>query len=446
MNKRNIHFLYVIGLIGLTFLLGACESGRGYSARSWSYETQTAQTPPASLKDLDAAANENPDADTLSDNAPGQSAPTLTPQTQTVKVGLLLPLSGQHKLLGEAMLNAAQIALFDIGHTNFELLPRDTKATRDGARDAARSAIQDGAELILGPVFADAVRGAKNVASSANVNVIGFSTDWILAGGNTFIMGFLPFDQIRRVADHAYSNGLEKIAILAPRSAYGDIVVNAWLSMAERYGMPKPEITSFSPQTANLSPIVRKFAQYDERQAQIELDEELESPLELEPPFDAVLMPVGGELALSIANLLTHYDLPPGMVRRIGTGLFDDRGLAAEPSLSGAWFAAPSPTLRKSFEKRYQALYGLQPARLTTLAYDATALAAVLAQRGIQRTGRPDFSRAAITNPNGFAGIDGIFRFRSDGTAERGLALLEFRHRGTRILDEPPRTFQNFKY
>jgi hypothetical protein len=54
----------------------------------------------------------------------------------------------------------------------------------------------------------------------------------------------------------------------------------------------------------------------------------------------------------------------------------------------------------------------------------------------------PDFSAAAIANPNGFAGADGIFRFRGDGIAERGLAVLEVRREGFRTISPAPEDFR----
>jgi hypothetical protein len=159
-------------------------------------------------------------------------------------------------------------------------------------------------------------------------------------------------------------------------------------------------------------------------------------------PFDAVLMPTGGEQARAIGSLLTYNQLPPSKVRRIGTGLFDDNALATEANLDGAWFAAPSPNSRKAFEGRYIRTYGAKPQRLATLAYDSTALAAILARTGLQQQGRPAFTRQDLMNPNGFAGIDGIFRFRPNGTAERGLAILTFKNGQVAVLDNPPSTFE----
>ena len=247
------------------------------------------------------------------------------------------------------------------------------------------------------------------------------------------------------------------IAVIAPETHYGRAVLSAHQAIANRVNLFATEdVTIFSPHSSNLAPDIRNFTRYDERILQAKLEKDALLPeeekgeikdeeidlLQYPPPFDAVLMPVGGDLARSVSNLLSHYDLPPHTVKRLGTGLLDDPALATEQSLNGAWFAAPSPQLRTSFEQRYKSIYNKAPPRLSTLAYDATALAAVLAQRGLKSQGRPAFTHSDITNPNGFSGIDGIFRFRPNGTAERGLAILELHEGDIRIIDDAPRTFQ----
>jgi len=351
------------------------------------------------------------------------------------------------------MLQASQLALFDVGHASFELMPRDTKGTAKGAEEAALDVIEQGAKLILGPVFSHSVSSVKSIARRANVNVVGFSTDWTLAGGNVFIMGFMPFDQIQRLGQYLAFRNPGRLGIFAPGTDYGRVVASSFKTVAQHYDLGPPEATFFSRDSRNLTPEIRSFTRFDEREAAKEMLEAalVENPedamietlmADIELPYDAVLLPVGGQTALSISNLLSHFDMPPSRVQRLGTGLFDDDGLATEKSMDGAWFAAPSPKLRKPFEKRYRDLYGQAPQRLSTLAYDATALAAVLAHQGIQAQGIPDFSRRAITNPNGFSGIDGIFRFRSNGAVERGLAILEYKHGKIVILEDAPTTFQ----
>ncbi|PCI57174.1 MAG: penicillin-binding protein activator [Alphaproteobacteria bacterium] len=413
-----------------SFILSGCVSSGGYNTQPWTGSNQpsgqnAAQTP----NDLSIIAVEQQRL-----GAPNQAQPNGLPP---VKVAILLPLSGQHSKLGQAMLNAAQIALFDVGYDNFELLPKDTKGTPEGARNAARSALQDGAKLVLGPVFSTSVKAARQVTQSANINMIAFSTDWQLANSHTFLIGFLPFDQVERVVRYASNAGYNRIGVLSPRDSYGNGVVAAYQSVARRAGIETSRIERFAPQGHDLGTIMKSFSDYDARRA---------SKNAHGTPFNAVLMPVGSTIARQVGSFLDHYDLPASQVKRLGTGLMDDPALARDKSMDGAWFAAPAPTARLKFERRYNSIYYAKPPRIASLAYDATALAASLARIGLKYDNRPAYNRRAITNPNGFSGVDGIFRFRSDGIVERGLAILEYRNGSIVVIDKAPKTFQRQAY
>jgi ABC-type branched-subunit amino acid transport system substrate-binding protein len=336
---------------------------------------------------------------------------------EKVRVALLLPLSGKNTDLGQSMLKAAQMALFDVGSANFVLNPRDTKSTPEGAAAAAAAAVANGDQLILGPIFADDVKAAKPAANG--LPVVAFTTDWKIAGGNTYIMGFLPFPQVSRVAQFAQLQGLGRFGVFAPQTEYCDVVVSTLRSSADI-----DRIGRYMPQQTDLNDTVKQF---------IDESKTPEGGLR----YQALMLPLGGESLRSLASVLNVNGLTNKQVKLVGTGLWDDTNLTRDPSLYGGWFAAPDPKLRADFERRYQENYGAAPLRLASLAYDATALAAVLA-----RTAPKDpYSRSNLTNPRGFAGIDGIFRFRGDGLAERGLAVLEIQSGHTRVVDPAPTAF-----
>ncbi len=417
--------------IGALFALSGCVSNGGYTKTPWIPKEQSSAKP----------AQENPNE--LSANAvsnfdiENQQAMTNADNIPPVKVAILLPMSGQHIKLGHSMLNAAQLALFDLGFDNFELLPKDTMGTPNGAEAAARAAVNDGAQLVLGPVFSASVKSARPVIHGAGLNMVPFSTDWTLADKKTFMIGFLPFDQIERVTSYAASQGLTRIGVLSPQDNYGDAVVSAYAKIAKHTGTKNTLTQRFAPQGNDLSLMVRKFSDYDNRKASGNMNN---------VPFDAVLLPVGGPLARQVGSFLNHYDMPPSHIRRLGTGLMDDTVLATDKTLDGTWFAAPDPALRRKFTTKYKQTYFETPPRIASLAYDAAALSIILARISLQNGGALDYSHRAITNPNGFAGVDGIFRFRNDGISERGLAVLEFNRGRIKVIDNAPRTFQNMGY
>jgi ABC-type branched-subunit amino acid transport system substrate-binding protein len=374
--------------------------------------------------DFDMGTNNSPWAK----NSSTQTSPTYAPVSAPammqnngfenlppVKVAILLPLSGPQAKTGEALLQAAQLALFDIGYNKFQLMPRDTKGTTSGAGKAATSVIQDGAQIILGPLFANSVRAVKAAAKPHNINVIAFSTDWTLADSSTFLMGFMPLTQVDRVVQYANDNGYKNFALIAPRDQYGDLVSSRFEKAARTNGAIISNSVRFS---AGDPAVINEIAKLKGGN------------------FQAVFMPVGGSQTEMISSALSYNKIMPNHIKRIGTGLWDDTRIAKQPNMQGAWFAAPSPKTRLAFENKYLNTYGQRPPRLATLAYDATALTATLAKNGFEANGRPAFNATAIANPRGFAGTDGVFRFKPNGLVERNLAVLELRN--GRIIEIAP--------
>lgn len=330
--------------------------------------------------------------------------------TGQVRVGLILPLSGQHARLGRDMLDAALMAVADMADERLVLLPRDDEGTPDGAQRAAASALEGGAALILGPLFSASVEPVASQARPLGVSVLSYSTDRTVAGNGVFVMGFLPGQQVDRVVGYAAEKGAKRVAVLAPATPYGRIVVDALRESAAKRGLALTQQRFYNP-GEDPAPTVRGLAQGAAGGA----------------GFDALLIAEGGERLQQVAALLPYYDIDPAQVHFLGTGLWEGAiNIRTETALFGAWFAAPSATGRAAFEKRFREIYGRDPARLVTMAYDSTALAAVLGRT----EGGADFSIERIEAANGFSGLDGIFRFRPDGLVERALAVFEVQRDG----------------
>ncbi len=373
----------------------------------------------------------------------------------SVRVAFLVPLTGPAAKLGKAMLNAAQLALFQFSDDRFELLPHDTGGTPDGALSAAQLAIGDGAQLIVGPLLSASVHAVGLVARTANIPVIGFSSDRSVAGDGVYVMGFLPSAQTERVLNYAAARGLTRFGLLAPDNTYGAAVLETMQQVAANVGIQITRARLYDPGADDYTNVVREISDFDSRKRELErqiaalskLDDEiskktLERLEKLQTvgdlPFDAILVADGGKRLQQIAALLPFFDVDPAVVQVLGTGQWDVPGLGNEPALIGAWYAAPDPGGRSEFIKEYTATYGDSPPRLATLAYDATALAAVLGQGDAG----PDYSRISLTSPNGYWGRDGIFRLMPSGVTERGLAVLEVTRRASRVLDPAPESFQ----
>ena len=387
---------------------------------------------------------------------PGEErfAPALPRMTPNVpRVAVLLPLSGPSAGIGTAMLNAAELALFHFADRTFELMPQDTRGTPEGAAEAAALAISDGASLILGPLYSREVEAVTPVASAAGVKVIAFTNDRRVARDGVFVMGFRPEEQVDRVVRYAYSRGMRRFALLAPEDSYGRAIDEALQrTVSALGGAHVTQIETYSPNASDFAPVVRRLADYDRRRANLlaqreELaareDEVAKAALQRlaslqtlgDVGFDALLIADGGKRLEQIAALLPYYDIDPKKTRIMGTWLWDVPNIGKEPALQGAWYAAPSPVARRTFEQQYAEAYGGPPPRLATLAYDATAIAALFAPT----QGSIDVN--ALTSPQGFAGRDGVFRFLSDGVAERGLSVHQIGPSGATVISEAPTSF-----
>ena len=348
----------------------------------------------------------------------------MTGTTGSVKVALLLPItaSGSTPAVAKALKQAAELALFDFDNPNVLLVPKDTRGTPDGARAAAQSAIQDGAELIIGPLFAQEVSGAAPVARQAGIPMIAFSTDEKVAGNGVYLLSFLAGRDVPRIVSFAMSRGKRNFAQLVPQSPYGRLAEAAFAKAVSAGGGQAGVRASFPPDDSNamLGP-VRQIANAIKAGQQV----------------DALFLPAGRDELPSLAPLLASAELTNTRVQFIGTGQWDYPNIGSERALIGGWYPAPDPKGWSKFTQSYAKTYGAAPPRLASLAYDAVSLAVSLSQNAPGQR----YAVGQLTRASGFAGVDGLFRLLPDGTCERGLAILEVREGGPQVIDPAPSSF-----
>jgi len=353
----------------------------------------------------------------------GSSEPPAGPQqeptavgTGQVKVGLILPLSGAGNagVAAQSMKNAAEMALAEFQNPNIQLLVKDDGGTPQGANAAAQQAVGEGAEIILGPLFAASVPAVAQVARTRGISVIAFSTDSSVAGRGVYLLSFLPESDVNRIVDYASSNGKRSFAALVPDNAYGNVVEAAFKQAAGRRG----RVIAFEKYSGDRATPARTVAQ-------------------MLGSADALMIADDGDSVVATADALTAAGSNLRNIQMLGTGLWDNPRVFASPSLQGGLYAAPDPSGFRAFSGRYRTKFGAEPVRTATLAYDAVALMAALA-----RTQGPNrFAPETLTNPSGFAGIDGLFRFRADGTNERGLAVMKVTTGGGVPVANSPKSF-----
>jgi branched-chain amino acid transport system substrate-binding protein len=338
-----------------------------------------------------------------------------------VRVALILPFSGQGNasVAGQSMKNAAEMALAEFKSPNIQLLVKDDGGTVQGAQAAAQQAISEGAEIIIGPIFAQSVSGVAQIARASNIPVIAFSTDVSVAARGVYLLSFLPETDVRRIVDFSVSRGKRSFAALLPDNAYGTVVEGAFQQEVSRRGGRVLVLEKYTPDGNRINEAVRRVSQAANQ-------------------VDTIFIPDSPDAVPQVVNALVANGVDLRRVQLLGSGLWEDSRISSTGAIEGAWYAAPGATGFSNFSGRYRARYGQDPVRTATLAYDAVALVAAL----VKTQGPQRFSETALTNPSGFAGIDGVFRFRPDGTNERGLAVLRVTPSGGQVLSPAPQSFQ----
>ena len=344
----------------------------------------------------------------------------------SVKIALLLPKSatGTAGQTGQIFQNAAELALLDSPSSNIQLLIIDTGATNLGGREAARKAISNGAELILGPIFAPAVKGAAEVARVSNVPVLAFSPDIENAAPGVYLLAFLPQDDINRIVNYSASQNKRSFVAILPNNSFGAVIEASF-----RQAVADVEGKIISITRYNINPETGPNAN--------EIATLIQGLRPIAEQTDAVLVPVGGNVGTYIGETLSNSGFDKSQIQFLGTGRWNTSGVNNSPSLAGGWYAAPSNVNFLNFAQKYVELYGFEPPRNATLAYDAIILTVGLTNR----FGSERFSQKVLTENGGYRGYDGLFRFRPDGFIERGLAVYEVTENGPRIVSPAPRSF-----
>jgi ABC-type branched-subunit amino acid transport system substrate-binding protein len=342
--------------------------------------------------------------------------------TGPVKVALLLPLSatGNAGQIALNLKNAADLALREFQTASIQILVKDDRGTADGARAATTEALQQGAELILGPLFAQSVSAAAAVAKPANVPIIAFSTDASSAARGVYLLSFLPQTDIERIVRYAASQGKRSYAALLPNNAYGTVVEAA-----------------LQKSVANAGGRVMALERYELERTAMQTKAEAVAKLVKSGTVDAIVLPDAGDAAPFLGQILAANGVDPSQIQYLGSGQWDDARIAQESNLNGAWYPAPEKAGFEAFARRYQAAFGAAPFRAATLAYDATSLAAGLSARFGERRFTPE----VLTSTSGFIGLDGAFRLLPTGLNERGLAIYRIERGQVTVIDPAPRTF-----
>ncbi|AXI48152.1 penicillin-binding protein activator [Sulfitobacter sp. SK012] len=357
----------------------------------------------------------------------GGSATSGGPKIDTnapVPVALLIPRGGSasDELLAQNLENAARLAIRDLGGVQIDLRIYATAGNAAQAASVASQAVNEGAKIILGPVYAEAANAAGNAVASQGVNVLAFSNNPTIAGGNVFVLGPTFDNTASRLVSYAKRSGRDRIVILHAQDVAGELGRSAIQKAIAANGATQSGVVAYSnSQESVLAAVPQVKATMDSSGANALF---LTTSSATALPLFAQLLPEAGVTSPATQYIgLTRWDIPVQTLELSG--------------VQGGWFALPDPGATSAFRQRYTAAYGNGPLDIAGLSFDGIAAIGSLVQ-----SGKTDaLTGAALTQGAGFRGASGIFRLRADGTNERGLAVASIRNQQVVVLEAAPRAF-----
>ncbi len=329
------------------------------------------------------------------------------------RIALLVPMTGSNAGVGEAISNAATMAVLDTGGKTVRITTYDTAT---GAAAAAQRAVADGNKLILGPLLAEDVRAVAPVGRAARVPLIAFSNDVSVAGPGTYLLGFVPTQSVDRVVTYAKAQGLKRFAGLVPSGLYGQRASAAFVQSVAANGGQLVGVQSFDRNPGSIQTALRKLPTGG---------------------YDGLLIADSGRVALQVVPIVRRAG--NANARILGTELWNTEGsISQNAAMRGAWFASVSDSYYNQLAAKYRARFGKSPFRLSSIGYDAVLLVTRVAAKW--RVGSP-FPTAELNDSGGFTGIDGAFRFGRDGVAERALEVQQVNAGAFGVIAPAPKTF-----
>jgi branched-chain amino acid transport system substrate-binding protein len=341
-----------------------------------------------------------------------------------VKIALILPLGGygEPAQIARGMKQAAEMALFEADNPAVQLITKDDGGSLQGAMAAADSAISEGAEIILGPLFGKSASAIAPIASKAGIPVVSFSNDPAVAGKGVYLMSFLASEEVKRVVGYAASQGKRRFAALIPDSIYGKTIEPVFRAAVTKTGGEVVALETYSADASGMLASAKTVIRT------------IKDSGEAGHPVDALFVPASPETLGQLGPLLAYSGLTAANLKLLGTSAWDAPVISREDALIGGWYAASDPAGWTSFAGKYRKTFGTAPPRLATLSYDAMSMALALAAT----PGPSRFSPDNLTRAQGFSGVDGAVRLTMDGFSQRGLAVLEIEKYSSVVIDAAP--------
>ena len=347
----------------------------------------------------------------------------LTDNENTIKIGVLLPLSGKNSEIGNMILNALELAIFQNKESSIELVIKDTQSESSVSKKSFQQLLERKINFVIGPLYSKTLTSINDQVKNNKINIFALSNNKSLAKKGVWIFGVDPKEQTERVLDYAFEKGLTKTAALLPKNSYGLLLFET-ISNYEKNGIIGPvRIEFYEDNIKSQQNAAKKLAKgFDKYESYIKKINSLESQdnivvKEVNKPFDNVIIAASGQALTVLSSQLQYNNVDPEKVQFLGTSSWEDTSILNEPALEGGVFAATSQLFQKDIKRIYKNTFEKDMPKVAMIAYDILAL--LIATEKDKKI----ININHLLNKEGFLGLRGLFRLSKNGTVERSFDL-----------------------
>lgn len=347
---------------------------------------------------------------------PGGGGPKVD-TSKPVQVALLIPQSDAAAgNIASEIEKAARLALAETGAA-IDLRVYDTAGNASTAAAQAQRAVDEGAKIILGPLRQETTAAAGVAVLDEGINVLSFSNNTAVAGGNVFVLGQTFPNIANRLMGYARKQGKRSVIIVHSDDVPGQVGRSAIEQAAAANGITVTSTQGYPLSIEGVNATAQATGSIASSSQSLFITTEANN----------AAMPM-------LLQTLPENGAAPANIQYIGLSRWDVRpDLFKLPGAEGAWFALPDQARQQSFDGRFRTANGATPNPLAGLGYDAVAAVA-----GLLKSGSRDALTAKALTSASFNGALGAFRLNPDGTNRRALAIATIKDGQMVILEAAP--------
>ena len=358
---------------------------------------------------------------------------------EKIKVGVMLPLSGEHREIGNLILNAVEMAVFQTEENKIEFHIKDTEGNPDKAKEVLTELIDQGIKFVIGPLFSQSLAAIHSSVSSNNIKIFALTNNINLGQKGIWIFGVDPQAQTEKVLQYALEKGSKNIAALLPQNAYGLLLFDTISSFTETNSMKIAKIEFYDFSIENQSKAAKKLSSgFEKYQLYLDKLKELEAPevelnddLFIEKPFDSVFIAAAGQNLTVLSSELQYNNVDPEIVQYLGISSWEDSSILSEPALEGGVFVTTNEMFQEKIKLIYKSSFNKEMPKIAMIAYDIVALLGSL----------DNINNSDLVNDEGYIGLRGLFRLKNNGRVERTFQLKKIKKKKFTILKKASNQF-----